>query len=693
MSTILQHPHPLPPGKEAAIPLDLIERLRHRQVIAFLGAGLSVPLGLPSWRQLIASILGQVNAATYNPDPRDAEWLRKAAAEEPEWAAEVLHEMGPDKYFEAIQTLFRNRPTAPFSFAHSLLAQLPFRLYLTTNFDTVVEDYVSFFDWHDPVVLTHREAWQASAWADDSARRVLKVHGSVDKDAQQIVLRSSDYKSLLCDDLYYQLLASLFSRFAVITLGYSLRDREFHTLIEERQRRQLDCPPMYSVIGESETCPAEIATYKTHYNVRIIPVSQDEHYAEVTSLLLSLYCLVHRVDSSAVGADILRIIDARGTAIGVSRMRRAAFSADEERALRLLSVFREPVELPLFTALCTDNGIHLTPAHYHALACDDGTGRIGVKQGASVEPSDRVAVAEWLARELDRVPVGSAPRYFSIYHKMFLDRHVGTIVSLLSSVEGWRHLILEGGDASRRMEHLNEYLRQAGLWTQWLAVAEIGEPLVAGNTDLTRLLLRTKAWVYFWTRRYGDLRALLDRAPEIDDKQGESSYRERLRYMDRQHLEEFVRTVSTQSRRDYFSDSLLGRAHARLATTKTDEQERKRLFESARGHIQKALAEARKRNDLIETSVQSWYLACVLSDLKETGEAQAHLAEVRRLDEAIMARVPGLAWLRVAEYRFELNRPQASPASWGQKRAEAIEAMTRLGVLDPAEFVDKDYYF
>ena len=28
------------------------------------------------------------------------------------------------------------------------------------------------------------------------------------------------------------------------------------------------------------------------------------------------------------------------------------------------------------------------------------------------------------------MPVGSAPRYFSIYHKMFLDRHVGTIESM-----------------------------------------------------------------------------------------------------------------------------------------------------------------------------------------------------------------------------------------------------------------------
>ena len=397
-------PRPLPLVKEAAIPLDLIERLRRRQVVAFLGAGLSIPLGMPSWGQLIRNILESVTAATYNPNPQDAERLQRAANSEPEWASEVLHTMGPDKYVDVIRTVFRTLPTAPFSFTHSFLSLLPFRLFLTTNFDPLVEDYASFFDWFEPVVLTHQETWQASAWAEDGARRVLKVHGSVGKDPHQVVLKTSDYSALLNDDRYYRLVASLFSRFAVVTLGYSLRDREFRSLIEERSRVHLDCPPMYSAIGDSETCAAEINTYATRYNVRIIPVSAASNYAEVTSLLLSLYCLVHRVDSSVVAQDIARIIDWRGATMGLPRVRTSALSPEEERVLRLLSVFREPVDLSLFTTLCTDHGIRLTPAHYQALGCDDGSGRVGVKQSVSVDTNDRVAVASWIAKEARSSP-------------------------------------------------------------------------------------------------------------------------------------------------------------------------------------------------------------------------------------------------------------------------------------------------
>jgi hypothetical protein len=693
MTSPLISPTPLTLVKEAAIPLDLIERLRRRQIVAFVGAGLSIPLGMPSWGQLIKSILESVAAATYNPNPRDAEWLQQAANTQPEWAAEVLHNMGPDKYVDVIRTVFRTRPNAPFSFTHSLLALLPFRLFLTTNFDPLVEDYASFFDWHEPVVLTHQEAWQASAWAEDGSRRILKVHGSVGKDPHQVVLKASDYSALLSDDRYYRLLASLFSRFAVLTVGYSLRDREFRSLIEERARVHLDCPPMYSVIGESETCPAEIAAYASRYNVRIIPVSPELNYAEVTSLLLSLYCLVHRVDSSIVAVDIARIIDYRGAGIGLPRVRRATLSTDEERALKLLSVFREPVDLSLFTTLCTDHGIHLTPAHYQALGCDDGNARIAAKQLASVDATDRVAIASWLAKELERVPIGGAPRYFSVYHKLFLDRHIRTIESLLLTREGWECLVLNSTNRAERFARLNEYIRQAGFWKEWLLMADVGEPLLKVDDDLHLLLLRTKAWVYFWTRRYDDLKTLMAEVPQIDDKKGEASYRERLLYMDRQHLEHFVEDLGAQPNRDYFSDSLLGRAYARVATLKTDSIERETLFLTARQHLERALAGARTKNDLIETAVQSWYLACVLNDLGETADAQANLAEVRRLDESIMGRAPGLAWLRVAEYRFELKRPDSSHASRNQRRAIAIDAMTRLGVVNADEFVDRDYHF
>ncbi|MBI5504189.1 MAG: SIR2 family protein [Deltaproteobacteria bacterium] len=685
-------PTPLLLAKEAAIPLDLIERLRRRQVVAFVGSGLSMPLGLPSWSRLISIICERVAATMYSPDPRNSQWLRHISDAQPEWAAEVIHGMGPDKYFAVLRDVFGAHPSTPFSFNHSLLALLPFQMFLTTNFDTLIEQYVSLFDWHKPVVLTHHEAWQASAWAEDGARRILKIHGSVDKDPHEIVLRASDYADLERDPRHYRLIASLFSRFGIITFGYSLRDRQFRTLVEERRLAQSDCPPMYCVLSDAETCPAEISIYASRYNVRVIPISDDGAFAELSSFLLSLYCLIHRVDSSAVATDITRIIATRGVAMRASGTPPSTLTAHEQKALSLLSVFREPVELTLFTTLCTDCSIDLTPAHYRSLGCDAGCGRIGATAATSVTVEDRKIVAQWLTRELDSMPLGGPPRYFSVYHKAFLDQHVRTLEFLLLSAEGWTTLIPNDANGRSRLARINEYFRQAGMWSEWLAIADVGQSLVSGDRELQLMLLRSKAWVYFWTRRYDDLEALIEAEPEIDNKEGESSYRERLRYMDREHLHEFVSSPAVRTERDHFSHSLLGRAYARVATTKTTE-ERKALLFKAREHVQTALEQAKVSKDLIEASVQSWYLACILSDLGDTAQAQIQLAEVRRLDESIMSRVPGLAWLKVAEYRFEANRRDGTAEIRAAKRAEAVEAMTKLGVQNVDEYVDRDYYF
>lgn len=128
-------------------------------------------------------------------------------------------------------------------------------------------------------------------------------------------------------------------------------------------------------------------------------------------------------------------------------------------------------------------------------------------------------------------------------------------------------------------------------------MAEVAEPVLKSDAELHLLLQRTKAWVFFWARGYDHLKALLANVPGIDDKKGEASYRERLLYMDRQHLEQFVQDLELQPNRDYFSDSLLGRAYARVASLKTDVNERKNLFQTAREYLEKTCRTDERERD------------------------------------------------------------------------------------------------
>ena len=93
---------------------------------------------------------------------------------------------------------------------------------------------------------------------------------------------------------------------------------------------------------------------------------------------------------------------------------------------------------------------------------------------------------------------------------------------------------------------------------------------------------------------------------------------------------------------------------------------------------------------MIEIAVQNWYLSLVLIDQEKLDEAKIHLAETKRLDENIMERKPGIAWLRVAQYRLALkdNHPQMC-----KMRRTAYNAMAGLGMKRIDEYLDSEYYF
>ena len=93
---------------------------------------------------------------------------------------------------------------------------------------------------------------------------------------------------------------------------------------------------------------------------------------------------------------------------------------------------------------------------------------------------------------------------------------------------------------------------------------------------------------------------------------------------------------------------------------------------------------------MIEIAVQNWYLALVLIDKGDLEKAKAHLAETKRLDENIMERKPGIAWLRVAEYRLALATNASNVQS---SRRAAYNAMSKLGMKMIDAYLDKEYFF
>lgn len=120
------------------VPRDLINRIRNGKCILFAGAGVSLDAGLPSWPDLLKSMVEQVD---------DFGGLEKQQKEELDWLIEYQdfnvvaefckEKLGAKGFADLIREKLgtKNKTSA----MHSILAEIPFKAVITSNYDNFVE--------------------------------------------------------------------------------------------------------------------------------------------------------------------------------------------------------------------------------------------------------------------------------------------------------------------------------------------------------------------------------------------------------------------------------------------------------------------------------------------------------------------------------------------------------------------------
>lgn len=684
---------PLSTRKESAIPQLLIEELRQNNVNILVGSGISIPLGFPSWGQLVEQLYESLAKGEYQPDSKTKEWLKDNFKFYPDWTAELLKSLPGNFYRNSLSTIFNKLPQNPLSMVHALIALLPFKGYITTNYETTIEDYLSEFMYNPPIVYSTTDIINNNMIVNHKIP-VFKIHGCINKNMDDLVLASSDYYYLLHNQQYIRFIDNLFSQNIIFSIGFSLKDRDFRYFAEERFNLYgSKCAPMYAIVEENETCSLEIEVYKNNYNIHIIPISKKNEFEELKSFLLSLYCLVYQIDSSQFGPQIVDLIINRLYQTGkYSDITSVPDSNEIKRARNLLSIFKEPIDLDIFTTICTDAEIELSPAHYRAISSISGN-KIFCKYHSEENDNDIGHISKWLANYFEVIPLGKTSRYLSVYYKKIFKEFSNTIFYLLSKKTGWDNLIGDDNYSEKKLERFNEFFRQEGKWKEWLELVDRVEGFIDKESSQFINLMKTKVWVYFWTRRYEEAKLLIKKYPQIDEKKGQYSYTLRLMYMNSNFLKKLVNNLSSESSLDYFNRSLLGRSYARLSLKEKAKKKKIDLLTKAKENLLMALKGAKRSTDMVEISVQSWYLAIVYSELGDMSNAYHYLAEVRRMDESIMNRVPGIAWLKLAEYRLSLKNENIAQVEILDYRNNAIKYMNELGIIDSEEYVDNEYFY
>jgi len=207
--------------------LELLgEDINKGNVFAFIGSGCSAKLSYPGWDELLNRLEEQIK----NQEDLEVYKYSEKCTKDKLWYAEKLVAiLGDAKFHVLIRDIFQPPRIMDSSF-HRNLINIPFRHYLTTNYDTLLElaskgpeSLFSDFCWNDKELLN--EFFQSIHDNESLSKRyVVHLHGKYDR-PDSIILTERDYMKMYFEqETFNKILWSIISSFKMCFIGFALED-------------------------------------------------------------------------------------------------------------------------------------------------------------------------------------------------------------------------------------------------------------------------------------------------------------------------------------------------------------------------------------------------------------------------------------------------------------------------------------
>lgn len=243
---------------------DLLHlRLRRRQCTAFVGAGFSMPCGMPGWGGLLTTLLKTAKMGSTSPSSTADLQAAESALKGNNYAlaASLLREVMPSAELDAAVlsafdlSCYRSSSAdvkKRMSLRMKNLANGPWAGIITTNYDQLIE--YGLGKWTDGEVNqtsgSDRRLGTVLA-SPDSSKFFVKLHGSLS--ASQIVLTTEEYdRTYLCSPQVTEFLTAVMLRYHLVFIGCSLEDE----IMRLRRKLTIDfsgnIPMAYAILQETD---------------------------------------------------------------------------------------------------------------------------------------------------------------------------------------------------------------------------------------------------------------------------------------------------------------------------------------------------------------------------------------------------------------------------------------------------------
>lgn len=248
------------PGNRAAFDA-LVASLQDGEAIAFVGAGASAGM-YPLWNEFI-NLLADHTVAEGKAEPKDAvRWKSDTTSTPQQRVGAILRRLDEPRYRNFLKATFgprRGFDGRRYTATHAALLHLPFRGYVTTNYDPALE--FARMDLRPESLTTGTPTWEDNDevhrwYAGDVFRRgedcpILWLHGYWQR-PQGIVLNGAEYFAAYRPGLYRRLFDGLWGQRRLAFVGFGFNDPQFTFMVGEylRDLKDVNATPRHvAVLG------------------------------------------------------------------------------------------------------------------------------------------------------------------------------------------------------------------------------------------------------------------------------------------------------------------------------------------------------------------------------------------------------------------------------------------------------------
>lgn len=238
---------------------QVIKSMNGNSLILFVGAGISVNSGLPSWKTLIDSFGEELHISNEENNTKD--YLRIAQY--------YYDTFGQNHYIKKIEEIFSKGKVPLPNELHRLIGKIRPKHIITTNYDTLLEQ-----QFEQEILKYNIVAEDKDIPYTNSENYLLKMHGDLNK--KNFVLKEDDYLDYhLNFPMLTTLIQSLIMNNTLLFVGYSLEDSTFNSIFRLIQNSFLNDAKLayfYSVSKPSKI----VRDYYKKKGIYIISNENDE---------------------------------------------------------------------------------------------------------------------------------------------------------------------------------------------------------------------------------------------------------------------------------------------------------------------------------------------------------------------------------------------------------------------------------